>query len=387
MQIYNNSAMNISLYVLSVLTQISVASYAPYLQIILRNKGYSYSLTGVIISLGQAAAIAGPLVVSALSDRKGRTRPFLFLSAALSLLSSIPLFFSTNKAYVILSVLVLDFFFWSLNPLSDAFINRSLRKERYKYGKIRAFGTLGYLTALILFAVSGFPDERNNASIFKCFLSVITIYILSLFLLKEERSEEKVKERKRFSLFDFNKGFYLFMFLVALTRVGQSVVEKMLSAYMTETLQLGSKFTLFISIGAFFEFFSLLLFSRLLREKKVRPLFMLFLSAVALTIRLLMYLIPNIYVFALAQTLHGLTFGACHSSATCYIAENVKAEHYEVGMSVYWALATNFPELLGTLVGGFVIESCGYNTLFLSYAVFPLIAALLAVILRKEIEP
>ncbi len=371
-------------YLLAILTQTAVASYSPYIQIALRNKGYSYSLVGVIISIGQAFAIIGPLVISSLTDRRGKTKPYLILCALCSFVAGIPFFLSSNVAIVMLSVITLDFFFWSLNPLVDGFLNRKLYGQSYRYGQLRAFGTLGYMIALAFFAVSGFPSDTDNLSILRCFMIFVSLFLIASMMQRDDIRERK-DERKAFSFSWFDKGFYIFMAIVALTRVGQSVVEKMLSSYMTETLGLGNYFSLFIALGALFEFMCMIFFGHILKEKKITPHLMLFLSAVALTVRLLLYLIPNIYVFALAQTLHGLTFGACHVASTTYIARNVSSEHYEVGMSIYWAVATNLPELLGTLAGGFIIDTWGYSTLFSSYAVFPFIAALLCLVLRRQI--
>lgn len=370
-------------YLLAILTQTAIASYAPYVQIALRNKGYSYSLVGVIISLGQAFAIIGPLVISSITDKNGKTKPWLIISALCSIIFGLPFFLSGNVFTVIVAVCLLDFFFWSLNPLVDGFLNRKLYGMSYKYGQLRAFGTLGYLIALAFFALSGFPSDKDNSSILTCFLIFVSLFLIASLIQSDDRREKK--ERKAFSFSWFDRGFYLFMGIVALTRIGQSVVEKMLSSYMTETLKLGGYFSLFIALGAFFEFMCMILFGRLLKNNRTTPFFMLFLSAIALTVRLLLYLIPNIWVFALAQTLHGLTFGACHVASTTYIARNVSSEHYEVGMSIYWAVATNLPELLGTLAGGFIIDSMGYSTLFLTYAVFPFIAVFLCLLLKKEL--
>ena len=106
----------------------------------------------------------------------------------------------------------------------------------------------------------------------------------------------------------------------------------------------------------------------------------------ALVIRLLLYLIPGLLPFILAQTLHGLTFGALHLSATSYIADNVDSSHYDLGMTMYWSLATNLPELIGALFGGFIIESFGYSMLFLSYSVFPLIGFVLSYVWKGILE-
>ena len=373
-------------YLLAVLTQVAIAAYAPYIQIILRNKGYSYSLVGVIIAVGQAAAIVGPLLISSLTDRTGRTKPFLVLSAVCALLLGIPFYLSSSVAVVVVSVFLLDAFFWSLNPLSDGFLTRKLKGTKTSYGTLRACGTFGYMTALTLFALTGFPDESSNSSILICFSLFVSLFIIAALLQTDDRRERGKGRGKFFSFSWFSPSFYIFMMIVAFTRVGQSVVEKLLASYMTEHLGLGSYFSLFIAIGALCEFLCMLLFGRLLRKNRVTPAFLLFISAVGLTVRLLLYLIPSIWVFALAQTLHGLTFGALHVAATTYTARTVSSEHYEMGMSIYWAVATNLPEMLGSLFGGFVIDSWGYPTLFVSYAVFPFIAALLCILLRKQIS-
>lgn len=373
-------------YLLAVLTQTAVAAYAPYIQIVLRNKGYSYSLVGIIIAVGQAAAIVGPLIISSLSDRAGKTKRFIVLSALLALLFAFPFFLSTDKTVVILSIFFLDIFFWSLNPLCDGFLSRALNGKKTSYGTLRASGTFGYMTALTLFALTSFPDENSNSSVLLSYTIFIALFLAAALLQKDEVRERKGGGKVLFSPSWFSSGFYIFMFIVSLTRIGQAVVEKLLASYMKETLGLGSYFSLFIAIGALFEFCCMILFGHLLKKNRVTPAFLLFLSAVGLTVRLLLYLIPSIWVFAIAQTLHGLTFGALHVAATTYAARSVSSEHYEVAMSIYWAIATNLPELIGSLCGGFVIDSFGYPVLFLSYAFFPFIAAVLCVALRKKIS-
>ena len=138
-------------------TQIAVASFAPYLQIVFRNKGYSHSLCGVLIALCQLSAIVVPMVISSLSDKKGKTKPFLILSALLAILFSFPYILSGNIALVALSAFLMNGFFWCMNPLADGFINRSLKGDSSRYGTIRAMGTFAYVSTLVLFGILGWP--------------------------------------------------------------------------------------------------------------------------------------------------------------------------------------------------------------------------------------
>lgn len=379
--------LGMQLFLLSMLTQTAVATLSPYLQIIFRNKGYSHSLSGTLIALCQLSAIIMPLIISSISDKRGRTKPMIILCVVLSIILAFPFLLSNNFVIVAVSAFILNGFFWCINPLADGFINRKLSGDSSRYGTIRAMGTLSYVTALVLFGVTGFPHENDNSSILLCMMIFLPLLALGASFLKEDKRIEKKEEKgKLFSFSWFPKRFYIFMGIVALTRVGQSVVEKLLSSYMTENLGLGDSFVLFIALGAVFEFFCMILFGKLNKKGILSSTIILTISAVGLTVRLLLYLIPGLPAFILAQTLHGLTFGALHLCATSYTAANVDKNHYDLGMTLYWSLATNLPEMLGALVGGFIIDSFGYPTLFLSYSFFPLLAVILSLVLKKTLE-
>lgn len=375
------------LFILSMLTQASIASFSPYLQIIFRNKGYSHSLSGSLIALCQLSAIIMPLLISSLSDKRGKTKLMIILCGIFSITLSFPFLLSESFPIVVVAAFLLNGFFWCLNPLADGFINRKLSGDSSKYGIIRAMGTLSYVTALILFGVTGFPHEGENSSILKCMMIFLPLLIIGASFLKEEkRVKENSGKSKLFSFSWFPKRFYIFMGIVALTRIGQSVVEKLLASYMTENLGLGNSFVLFIALGAIFEFFCMIMFGRLNKKGILSSTTILTISAVGLVLRLLLYLVPGLPAFIIAQTLHGLTFGALHLCATSYTANNVDRNHNDLGMTLYWSLATNLPEMIGALFGGFIIDNYGYPVLFLSYSIFPLLAVILSIALKKTLE-
>ena len=375
------------LFILSMLTQATIATLSPYLQIIFRNKGYSHSLSGTLIALCQLSAIIMPLIISSLSDKRGKTKPMIILCGVLSILLSMTFLLSESFPVVVVSAFLLNGFFWCLNPLADGFINRKLSGDSSKYGVIRAMGTLSYVTALVLFGITGFPHENDNSSILTCMMIFLPLLVLGSLFLKEDKREKAVGEKGRlFSFSWFPKRFYLFMGIVALTRIGQSVVEKLLPSYMTENLGLGDSFVLFVALGAVFEFFCMIIFGKLNRKGILSSTTILTISAVGLVARLLLYLVPGLPAFILAQTVHGLTFGALHLCATSYTAANVDKNHYDQGMTLYWSLATNLPEMIGALCGGFIIDSFGYPMLFFSYAFFPLLAVILSIVFKKTLD-
>lgn len=370
--------------------QTTVAVVAPYVQIMFRNKGYSHSLVGVVIAVGQIASIIFPILWCTISDRTRKTRLMVFLLMVASVAFMVPAALSPSLSLTFLFYFLASSCFWALNPMLDGYQTRLFRGNSSAYGVARSAGTMGYVVALLLFGLSGFPDETSNRSICLC-LAIATAVFLLVFTGSPKDvpmdSSELKQEKKAFSFRWFSGKYYLMILIVALTRIAHAVPDKLLGSYMTENLGLGDKFSLLIALGAFSEFIMMIIGGNLLQKGKASPYLFVFLASVALAIRLLIYFFAkSLLVFTLAQLLHSLTFGALHIGMAKFIAQNVEKEHYSLAMSLYWAIATNLPVMLGALLGGFVIDYLGYKSLFAIYTVFPLAAIVLCMVFGKKLK-
>lgn len=370
--------------------QAAVSAIAPYTQLLLRNKGYSHSLVGVIVAIGQVASIFFPVLFGMLSDRTRKTRLLFVLLALGTAVAFVPTALSGSVAVTIGCFFVASALFWSINPMNDGYENRVFKGDSSKYGVGRAMGTLGYLVCLVVFALTGFPVEMDNRSIALCTIVTLSVFcFMVLFAPKDEpRSVEPQGNEGRFFSFDwFSSKFYLMMFVVALTRIAEAVIDKLLSSYMTEDLNLGGRFALFVALGAASEFVMMVVGGRLMQKGKVSAYGLIVMSAIGMIVRLLIYrFFPTIEAFTVAQLLHSFTFGALHIGVSKFVAQNVNESHYSLAMSFYWAIATNLPEMIGVLAGGFVIDIFGYGTLFASYVVFPVLALVICLANRRKLS-
>ncbi len=370
--------------------QAAVSAIAPYTQLLLRNKGYSHSLVGVIVAIGQVASIFFPVLFGMLSDRTRKTRLLFVLLALGTAVAFVPTALSGSVAVTIGCFFVASALFWSINPMNDGYENRVFKGDSSKYGVGRAMGTLGYLVCLVVFALTGFPVETDNRSIALCTVVTLSVFcFMVLFAPKDEpKSVEPQGNEGRFFSFDwFSSKFYLMMFVVALTRIAEAVIDKLLSSYMTEELNLGGRFALFVALGAASEFVMMVVGGRLMQKGKVSAYGLIVMSAIGMIVRLLIYrFFPTIEAFTVAQLLHSFTFGALHIGVSKFVAQNVNESHYSLAMSFYWAIATNLPEMIGVLAGGFVIDIFGYGALFASYVVFPVLALVICLANRRKLS-
>ncbi len=370
--------------------QATVAVVAPYTQIVFRNKGYSHSLVGVVIAMGQVASIIFPIIMAMISDRTRKTRLMVMLMMFGSVALLIPSALSGSLVLTLLFFIIASSFYWSLNPMLDGYQSRLLRGNASAYGIARAMGTLGYVVALLVFGLTGFPDETSNRSICLCLLIVAAVFLVVMSGSPRDVPPEYSKEsskKQAFSFSWFSGKYYLMILIVALSRIAHAVPDKLLASYMTEDLGFGGSFTLFIALGALSEFVMMIIGGNLLQKGRASAYLFVLLASAGLAVRLMIYyLFRNIWAFTFAQLFHSLTFGALHIGMAKFIAQNVKKEHYSLAMSVYWAIGTNLPSTIGVLLGGFVIDSLGYPSLFAIYTVFPIIAVILCIIFRSKLR-
>jgi PPP family 3-phenylpropionic acid transporter len=67
------------LYLPSFFVHALSAILIPYMQIIIRNHGFSHGATGMLLGLYEAVGIVGPFVIAGWADRSGRYRSVLLL--------------------------------------------------------------------------------------------------------------------------------------------------------------------------------------------------------------------------------------------------------------------------------------------------------------------
>lgn len=366
--------------------QMTVAVTA-YTQLIFRNKGYSHSLSGVMIAVGQVASVIAPILICAISDKTRKTKFMAFAVIAIGVALFIPTAALSSTWLTAVVFFIASGLFWSMNPMLDGYQSRMFRGNSSQYGTARAAGTFGYVVSLVVFGLLGFPVETDNASICLCFCIVTMLFLAAAVFVPRDiplTEEERKTPKKAFAFDCFSKKFYLMMFIIGLSRVAQSIPDKLLASYMTEVLDLGNRFTFFYALGAFSEFVMMIIGGRLLEKGKVQPFTLIILSCVGMVARMLIYyFFPNIYAFTFAQLLHSLTFAALHIGIIKFISQDVDKDHFGLATSFYWAIATNLPQTIGVLAGGFIIQNLGYPMLFLLYSIFPVASLVLIAIFRN----
>ena len=161
-------------------------------------------------------------------------------------------------------------------------------------------------------------------------------------------------------------------------------ISSFFSLYLVEELQINA-ISMMNAIAAGSEYGAMLLAGILIQRKKVLPVHLLMISSAGMVVRLLIYsFFPSFSGVLVAQLLHSLCYGFFHPAAIYFVARRVKRSHRTLGMSIYVSLGTGLPAVIGSSLGGVVVEQFGYAMLFLSYSLFALTAFVLCLIFYKR---
>ena len=362
------------------------AAITPYLSILVRGLGYSPFWVGILLGVFEGAGIAGPFVFGYWADRAGNYRGPLLAANLLPALAVVPLALFVHPAVSAAFLAILAFGFRSTTSLLDAVTTIRLGKGG-NYGRVRVTGSISFIVFVLFLQWTPFlrPDNADSIAIWIALTSaasVVPVLLLSRRMLDGAGTRHGSAPRGlstgrpfRFSLY-FVTGFML----IFLCRFSMAAVYTYFPLYLTEVMNWNAVGFMF-ALASAAEVPVMFISARLLRRRGALPL--LALAAAGISLRLLIWAaFPFRAPVIAAQLLHSLCFGIYHPAAVHFIASVFPPEKRGVGMSIYLALGSGLPSLIGNMLGGAVAEAAGYRFLFAFFACFTAAAVLAYGILR-----
>ncbi len=357
------------------------AVVVPYLQVMLRNSGYSYEMIGFLFSLYEAFGIIGPLVLGALADKSGKYRWVLLGCVATCAAGFSLVGLSSTLPLTILGLFCSAFCIRSMFPLQDTIATDFLHGDAGKYTRMRAFGTFGYICFNLVYAATSFPHADSNRSILSAILLGCGIFAVSTFFLPKavsQRASGKLEAEESPARQPwFDRAFLVGLAAIGFSRISMTAVSSFLSLYMVEQLHM-DQVSLMTAIGAISEMAMMLFAGYLLQKRHVQPITLIMCSAIGMFVRLMIYaLFPSPAGVLCGQLLHSLGFGALQPAAVIFVARRVRKNHRGVGMSMYISLATGVPSVIGSTLGGMLLARFGYAWMFMGLSLFSLVSVVI----------
>lgn len=333
----------------------------PFLPVFFRDRGLSRAAIGGLLALLPAIQATVPFGFTALAEARGSARRLFRLSAAVTVLA-FALFALPGPAWTLALVMAGYAAIKSpLIPFANAMAFAMLAGERERFGRLRVFGSLGYIAAAL---AVGFALEAVGAGVVLLggtFALLAAAAVAAGPLPEPTLRGARLKE----AWADLVRNRALCWFLAAslLVRVSSGTHITFFTLYLRE-LGIGEGLAgVAWAVGVAAEVAVMLAWPLLLRRIPLRLLLALGFGATAVRwVAVTLTASPALLVAI--QSLHGLTFGVTYLASVHLMDSEVPPALRASGQALYAAVAFGLAGLLGNGLAGLLAERLALATLF-----------------------
>ncbi|WP_370257418.1 MFS transporter [Marinobacter nauticus] len=332
----------------------------PYWSLYLEGQGYSYLQIATLMATIQLTKIVAPSVWGYIGDRTGQRVRLVRFGAIFGSLFFAGVFLEPGFYGLLLVMLVFTFFWNAILPLYEVITLRVLGKHRDKYGKVRLWGSVGFIGAVAL--VGGLLELVEIQHLPWLLLPVFAGIAVSAFLVPSERGERKQQSAPVGSLKAIvtHPAVIAFFAMNFLLQVSHGAYYTFFSIHLEQHEYGKLAIGLLWSLGVIAEIGLFLVMHRLSRRFSVRQVV---LGALVLTMirwGLIAELTSVLPVLIFAQLLHAASYGALHAVSVQYIQGFFGKHHHGQGQALYSGLTFGAGGALGAWLSGFLVD--GFST-------------------------
>ncbi|MGE5701855.1 MAG: MFS transporter [Clostridia bacterium] len=355
--------------------------FISFLPIYYTSQGLTAAQIGVIIGAGALTGIISQPVWGIISDRFKTVKKVILLILLLSICIGTVLLHATAFQPILLLTVLLYFFFLPTDPLTESLNYRIAQQKGISFGSIRMFGAIGYATTSLFVGYTA--DAYGIESLAWLFVIFGLATLLSCLILPDvpvTRSTVSFRSLGRFFAYPRTVWFFALVFITALP-------HRMNDHFLGVAIQsLGGSAGL-VGQAWFWNAASEVLFFAISFWflKKMKEVTLISLAAACYTVRYaLCSLATSPEQIVALQLMQGVTFVVFYTAAIHYLYKVVPEEWKSTGQTILAILFFGVSGMVGSLLGGMVLEQYGASSLFLLMAGLSFASLVFSLLLRKN---
>ena len=339
-----------------------IGAFAPYWSLYLQSLGFSALQIGVLMSLLLFTRIFSPAAWGWLADHMGKRVRVVQIAAASGLLSFCGFFLDESFAWVFFVMLAMSFFWSASLPLMEAITLSHLGDRTDKYGRIRSWGSVGFVLAVV-----GIGYFLQSVEII-WLLWIILGLKFGILIFSYQIPEKEI--------INYTAGLHT---------VRQICLRPEVMAFLIASL------LMLFAHGAYYTFFSIYLVEHgydkgfvgwlwatgviceigiffimpwLMRHFSLKHILISSFACAILRFLLIGQGVAWPVIIVFAQVLHAATYGAHHIAAMMVIHQFFRGRHQAKGQAIYTSIAYGLGGALGAISSGYAWDWLGAETTF-----------------------
>ena len=341
----------------------TLGALLPYWSLYLKHLDFNAREIGELSAVLLATKIIAPTIWAYLADRAGQ-RMRVARYAVFAGICVFALVLPVREYWTMLLVLAGFGFFWNAAlPQFEATTMNFLGKDRYQYGRVRLWGSIGFLVAVLVLALV----VRDEGIRFLPWAILVILSGIWLSSLRVQDSPSIGHATQNTSLLGTCWQAPVIALLLAafLIQMSHGAYYTFFSIYLEDLGYSRTAVGQLWMLGVVAEVVLFLLVYRLLSKFGAPRLLGMAMLLTALRWWLIAMYADNLPVLLLAQLLHAASYGLFHASAICMIDEYFPGPLQSRGMALYSSVSFGLGISLGSLVSGYTWSAVGASGVYL----------------------
>jgi PPP family 3-phenylpropionic acid transporter len=348
----------------------------PYCGLYLKSLGFSVVEIGELVAIIMATKIIAPNIWGWIADHSGNRMRIVRFACLLATLSFAGVFLARGYWMLALVMALFSFFWNAALPQFEATTLNHLGDDTHHYSKIRLWGSIGFVVAV---AVLGGVLEKTGTGLLPAVLVALFAGIwLASLLVPEHVSQHPVVDHT--PLRQVLKSPVVISFLLAsfLVQASHGPYYAFYSLYLSGHGYSETAIGQLWAWGVVAEIAVFLKMHALLPRFGARRLLLVATLLTALRWVLIALFVEQLWILALAQTLHAASFGVFHAVAIYLTHRLFTGRHQGRGQALYSSMSFGAGGASGSLIAGYLWEGVGAEWMYIAAAVVAVLAGWIA---------
>lgn len=328
-----------------------IGAFAPFFSLYLKEVEMSAVQIGVLMALPQLTRIMAPHLWGWLADRGPSRLRIVRLTGMAGLACFVGVFAGTGFALLFVVLFAMTFFWSAALPLIEATTLSHLGEETARYGRIRVWGSVGFIAAVV---VVGYMLDWFEVSVLPWVVMAMMVGMLALcWQIPDAISPPHAADQPPIwdvvrkptvvalvvasALMAAAHGPYYTFYSIHLVNHGYS---KGLTGWLW-------------ALGVLCEIGIFIWMPHLYRSFTLRQILIASFALAVLRFLMIGWGAASLLVLLVAQTLHAATFGSFHAAAIGVVHRLFRGRHQARGQAIYGSLSFGVGGALGGFASGY----------------------------------
>ena len=354
-----------------------IGAFAPYWSLYLQSLEFNALQIGVLMSLLLITRIFSPSVWGWLADHTGKRVRVVQIAAITGFLSFCGFFLGESFAWIFLVMLLMSFFWSASLPLMEAITLSHLDDHTDKYGRIRSWGSVGFVLAVV--GVGYLLDNVEIIGLLWVVLGLKLGIVIFSYQIPEKEIISHITGHHSVRQICLRPEVMAFLISSLLMLFAHGAYYTFFSIYLVEH-GYGKGFVGWLwAIGVICEIGVFFIMPWLMRYFSLKAILIFSFACAILRFLMIGWGIAWPMIIVLAQILHAATYGAHHIAAMMVIHQIFRGRHQAKGQAIYTSIAYGIGGAIGAVSSGYTWDWLGGDMTFFISAMASLTGLILVV--------